>query len=143
MRTGGAGKGPSWPQQMAVPRVRLGLMLVGLAVLFFGVNFCEKVVTSYQISQHVAALQQQIADANAQNAQLQQQIHYYQTPSYVIATARERYLYQHSGDTVFRIAGSQDSWSVPPLAPAASPPVRTAAPDEQPWWARLLRLFGN
>src|SRR5438067_13439730 len=108
MRTAGRGRGgASWAEQLALPRMRLGLLLVSLSVLFFGVNFGQKVVASYQVNQQVLQLEQQIAAVNAANEKLEQQIQYYETPSYVIAAARSQ-LYQHSGDTVFRIAGSPD-----------------------------------
>src|SRR5712692_2561948 len=93
MRPGGQWRGGSWAEQMAVPRMRLGLILVGLAIVFFGVNFCEKVVTSYQANQQVADLQRQIATIQRENAAIERQIAYYQTPSYVITMARENYFY--------------------------------------------------
>ncbi len=142
MRPGNRWKGPSWTEQFALPRTRLGLTLVGLAIVFFGVNFCEKIVTSIDADQQVASLQQQISAINRQNSQLQKQIQYYKTDAYVIKMARENYLYKQSGDTIFRVANSPDGASL--SAPGNSPvPVPTPTPPVQPWWQGLLNLFGQ
>jgi cell division protein FtsB len=144
MRPGGQWKAGSWAEGIAVPRMRLGLILVGLAIVFFGVNFCEKVVTSYQANQQVMALEQQIATLDHQNDALQHQIAYYQTPAYVIAMARDNYFFDQPGDTVFRIAGDTAlPVAQPPAAASATPPAAQASPPRLSWWQRLLRLFGQ
>ena len=142
MRPADRWKGPSWTDQFALPRTRLGLALVSLAVIFFSVNFGEKVATSIRANQQVADLRQQIATINRQNADLQRQIKYYETDAYVIKTARENYLYKQPGDTVFRVVDAPEGTM---LSPSSSPPspAPNATPSSDPWWQRLLHLFGQ
>jgi len=140
MRPDGRGRGESWADQIALPRARLGLTLVSLAVVFFGVNFCQKVITSMEAQQRVQQLQADITAIDASNRALQGQIAYYKTKPYVNKMAREKFVYRHEGDTVFAIEGmSSDLTAAPALTqPAVSPPRQ-----EQSWWRRLLGLFGQ
>jgi cell division protein FtsB len=141
MRASKRGRVRPLTERLALPRTRLGLILVGLAVIFFGVNFGQRVAADYQINQQVQQLQQQIDAVNASNATLEEQIGYYQTPGYVISRARGL-LYQHKGDIVFRFEDDPNALDAAPPA-AGAPSSRPAPPPASPWWQRLLRLFGQ
>jgi len=140
MRPDGRRRGGSWADQIALPRARLGLTLVSLAIVFFGVNFCQKVITSMEAQQRVQQLQADITAIDTSNRALQGQIAYYKTKPYINKMARERFVYRHAGDTVFAIDGLSSD-----LTAAPAPPQPTASPPRQQrsWWQRLVGLFGQ
>ncbi len=140
-RPKGSWRGGLWAEQIALPRTRLGLTLVGLSVMFFGVNFCDKVIVSVQAQQQVRDLQAQINNINANNQRLEQQIAYYGTGSYIYKMSREKYVYRHEGDTVFAVDGpaADPAMDQPPTLPSA--PLASTIHKERSWWQNLLGLF--
>jgi len=68
---------------------RIGVVLLALSLLFFGVNFTQEWWVSHQLQQDVASLQQQIRDTQAQNAQYQRDIAYYKSKAYITRDARQ------------------------------------------------------
>ena len=67
---------------------RLGIALLALSALFFGINFTQEWLISHQIRQRAADLQAGIVATNARNAQLQSQLAYYRSKEYIIPAAR-------------------------------------------------------
>src|SRR5689334_12101197 len=81
---------------------RLGIALLALSAIFFGVNFTQEWLISHQIQQRAAQLQAGIAAANAQNAQLQNQLAYLSSKEYIIPAARALGMSQ-PGDTLMLV----------------------------------------
>ena len=67
---------------------RLGVALLALSALFFGINFTQEWLISHQIQQRAAQMQARIAATNAQNAQLQSQLAYLSSKEYIVPAAR-------------------------------------------------------
>ncbi len=83
----GSVNGPYGEQRRRPPRV--GVVLLVLSTLFFGVNFAQEWWVGHQVRQEAAQLQQQIDATNAYNKQLGSAKAYYASKSYVTRHARE------------------------------------------------------
>ena len=81
--------GESASTRSSRPHRRWGIVLLVLSAIFFGVNFAQEWLTSHQVQQQAANLEVQIAQTNALNQQLQNQIAYYQSKQYIIPEARK------------------------------------------------------
>ena len=81
---------------------RLGIVLLALSAIFFGVNFTQEWLLSHQIQQRAADLQAGIAATNARNAQLQSQLAYYSSKEYIIPAARALGM-AHPSDTLMLV----------------------------------------
>ena len=102
--------------------VRLGIVLLMLSALFFGVNFGQEWLISHQIQQRATQLQARITATNALNAQLQSQLAYYRSKEYIIPTARRALGMARPGDTLMFVKQELPTVRivrVPVQAPAA------------------------
>ncbi len=85
-------RGPS-PNSFSLTRPNrrarnIGIALLLLSVVFFGVNYAQKWWLNRQIEQRAAQLQAQILQQEQWNAQLQQDIIYYRSKAFVEDQAR-------------------------------------------------------
>jgi len=85
-------RGPS-PNSFSLTRPNrrarnIGIALLLLSVVFFGVNYAQKWWLNRQIEQRAAQLQQQINQQELWNAQLQQDIAYYRSKAFIMDQAR-------------------------------------------------------
>ncbi len=67
---------------------RVGIILLVLSALFFGVNFTQEWWVTHGIEQSAAQLQRDIAATNAHNQQLRDEIVYVQSKEYIRRRAR-------------------------------------------------------
>ena len=111
---------------------RLGVALLALSALFFGMNFTQEWVISHQIQQRAADLQAGIAATNARNAQLQSRLAYYRSKEYIIPTARALGM-ARPGDTLMLVKQE------PPRVRIVR--VYMQAPASERLFLRLLRAI--
>ena len=109
---------------------RLGVALLALSALFFGINFTQEWLISHQIRQRAADLQARIAATNARNAQLQSKLAYYRSKEYIIPAARALGL-ARPGDTLMLVKQE------PPRVRIVR--VNVPAPAPEGLFIRLLR----
>jgi cell division protein FtsB len=112
---------------------RLGLILLALSALFFGVNFGQEWLISHQIQERAAQLQARIAATRALNTQLQSQLAYYRSKEYIIPTARRVLGMARPGDTLMYVKQE------PPTVRIVRVHVRT--PAVEGLFIRLLRAI--
>jgi cell division protein FtsB len=112
---------------------RLGVALLALSALFFGINFTQEWLISHQIQQRAADLQAGIAATNALNAQLQSQLAYYRSKEYIIPTARRALGMARPGDTLMFVKQE------PPTVRIVR--VHVPAPATEGLFIRLLRAI--
>ena len=98
----GASTAPVAPTPSVWRSRRLGVALLALSAVFFGVNFAQEWWVSHQVQQQAASLRQQIGAQNALNAQLQSQISYYGSRQYIITRARQIGM-SFPGDTLMQV----------------------------------------
>lgn len=119
-----------------MPATRAGLTwLVALIVIggLLAIQVGRQVYANYSITQRAAEMRQQIADIEAQNQQLREQLGYLQSDAYVSAEARRLANVGHPGDQVLII---------PPGAEAGEPASLTRpAPAPKPLLEQWLELF--
>jgi cell division protein FtsL len=114
---------------------RLGIVLLAVSALFFGVSFARESLVSRQIQANAARLQQAIVAANAQNSQLESEIAYLGSRSYIMTEARSRLGMVQPGDTqVHVVVGS-------PRVKVVRVPVRAEAPHEGLFISLLRAIF--
>jgi cell division protein FtsB len=111
---------------------RLGVALLALSALFFGINFTQEWLISHQIQQQAADLQARIAATNALNAQLQSQLAYYRSKEYIIPAARALGM-ARPGDTLMLVRQG------PPRIRIVR--VYAQAPASEGLFIRLLRAI--
>ena len=111
---------------------RLGIVLLALSALFFGINFTQEWLISHQIRQRAADLQAGIVATNARNAQLQSQLAYYRSKEYIIPAARVLGM-ARPGDTLMVV--NQE----PPRVRIVRVHVQTPAPESL--FIHLLRAI--
>ena len=111
---------------------RLGVALLALSALFFGINFTQEWLISHQIQQRAADLQAGIAATNARNAQLQSQLAYYRSKEYIIPAARALGM-ARPGDTLMLVKQE------PPRVRIVRVHVQTPAPESL--FIHLLRAI--
>ena len=111
---------------------RLGIVLLALSALFFGINFTQEWLISHQIRQRAADLQAGIVATNARNAQLQSQLAYYRSKEYIIPAARALGM-ARPGDTLMLVKQE------PPRVRIVR--VYGQAPASQSLFIRLLRAI--
>lgn len=136
IRSGGAPNRPSRGTRLRLPATRAGLTwLVALIVIggLLAIQVGRQVYANYSITQRAAEMRQQIADIEAQNDQLRQQLGYLQSDAFVSAEARRLANMGHPGDQVLII---------PPGAEASAPPaLRTRAAPPKPLLEQWVDLF--
>jgi len=111
---------------------RVGLALLALSAIFFGINFTQEWLISHQIQQRAADLQAGIAATNALNAQLQSQLAYYSSKEYIIPAARILGM-PRPGDTLMLVKQE------PPRVRIVRVHVQTPAPESL--YIHLLRAI--
>ena len=112
---------------------RLGIVLLGLSAVFFGVNFSQEWLVSRQVEQSAAALQAQINAQTALNSRLQNAIGYYGSKDYIVTAARELGM-ARPGDTLMLVK------SQPPTIRTVYVRVQPPAPHES-FLTHLLRAI--
>ncbi|HZS90350.1 MAG TPA: septum formation initiator family protein [Chloroflexota bacterium] len=114
---------------------RLGFVLLAVSALFFGVSFARESLVSRQIEANAARLQQEIAAANAQNSQLESEITYLGSKSYVMTEARSKLGMAQPGDTQVHVVVG------PPRVKVVKVPVPAEAPHEGLFISLLRAIF--
>jgi cell division protein FtsB len=114
---------------------RVGIVLLALSAVFFGINFGHEWWLSHQIEAQAAGLRQQIAQAEAQNTQLQQQITYYGSKQYIILKARSQLGMVRPGDTLMHVQ------QLPPRVKIVRIHAQPAAPHESLFIHLLRAIF--
>jgi cell division protein FtsB len=122
--------------RLRLPAGRGGLAWFVVLVLvggFLAVQVGRQVYQNYAITERAAALQAQIDEVQAQNAQLQRELDYLQSDAYVAAEARRLANLGSSGERLLII---------PPGAEAPLPPsLRPAPPTPKPLLQQWVDLF--
>ncbi len=101
---------------------RIGVALLTISAIFFGVNFAQRWWTVEQAHQRGVQLQQQIAATQAANDQLRRDIDYYGSKQFIIDQARVIGM-SRPGDTLISI-----NWQSPPRRTSAAHRTRNASP---------------
>lgn len=125
-------------QPARLGRSGVRLVTLGLVALSFWLlaSFVGQVITSAQMERHKEALRAEIAQLAAENAALQDQIAYAESPAYAERIAREQLGYAREGDTV--ILPTFPDPTATPATPTPAP-LPTASPEPN-WrgWVRAL-----
>ena len=121
------------PSRRRMPRV--GIALLALSAVFFGINFGHEWWLSHQIEAQAAGLRQQIAQVQAQNTQLQQKIIYYSSKQYIILKARAQLGMVRPGDTLMHVQ------QLPPHVKIVRVPAQPPAPHESLFIHLLRAIF--
>jgi cell division protein FtsL len=100
---------------------RLGIVLLAVSALFFGVSFARESLVSRQIQANAAQLQQEIDQANAQNSQLESQIAYLGSKPYVMTEARAKLGMVQPGDNQVHVVVGPPRVKVVRIAVPAAP----------------------
>ncbi len=102
---------------------QITMLVVCVVSAYFVVGFYGKSVESYRISQRAEAVQRQIAQLEAQNRVLQQQVAELSTDAYVETAARDKLNLAKPGDHSLVVVPAQDE-----VATVEGPP----SPDTPP-----------
>lgn len=111
------------------------LGLVGLSVWLM-IGFVGQVISIAQMERHRESLQAEVAQIEATNAALRNDVEYAESPAYTEQVLREQLGYAREGDTV--ILPTLPEPTVPP-ADQSTTPVPTVQPA--PNWRGWLRAF--
>lgn len=130
---------PRRPPRLRLPATRGGLawfLVLAIVGGFLAVQVGRQVYQNYAITERAAALQAQIADVQAQNAQLQRELDYVNSDAYVAAEAGRLGNLGAAGDRLLIIPPGAEAPLPASLQPAATPP----RPLLQQW---LELFFGS
>lgn len=108
----------------------LGVVLLFCSAVFFSINFAQEWWFSRQVQQNVAQLQDRVAHQQAVNAQLQQQLAYYNSKDYIVTQARA-YGLVRAGDTLMHVT----------QLPGPTRVVRVAAQPTAPQESFFIRML--
>ncbi|HYI66226.1 MAG TPA: septum formation initiator family protein [Candidatus Limnocylindrales bacterium] len=126
---------PRW--RLPATRGGLAWMVVVLIIgVLVAVQFGRQVYANWEIGQRAAALEAQIGEVEAQNAELRVELGYLETDAYVSAEARRLANLGRPGDQVLIIPAGAEAPLPEELAAAAEPP----APMLEQW---LDLFFGS
>lgn len=95
------------------------VVIIGILV---AVQFGRQVYANWEIGQRAAAIEAQIAEVEAQNAELRQDLVYLQSDAYISAEARRLANLGNPGDEVLIIPPGAEAPLPEELAAAAEPP---------------------
>jgi cell division protein FtsB len=122
--------------RLRLPATRAGITwMVALVVIggLLAIQVGRQVYANYSITQHAAGYRQQIADIEAQNGRLRQQLDYLRSDAYISAEAKRLANLGRSGDRLLII---------PPGSEASLPPSLQVAPrPAKPLLEQWLDLF--
>jgi cell division protein FtsB len=130
---------PRRAPRLRLPATRGGLAWVLVLVIVGGVLAVQvgrQVYQNYAITERAAALQAQIADVQAQNAQLQRELDYLRSDAYVAAEARRLSNLGSTGDRLLIIPPGAEA----PLPASLQPTASAQRPLLQQW---LDLFFGS
>ncbi len=134
-------RGPSRPAPEPPPRrapkirSHLGMALLALSAVFFGVNFAHEWVTSHRIEAQTASLQARIAQQNAYNKYLQSQLATYSSQDYIMQQARAQFGMAQPQDALVRVV------ELPPRVKVVRVRVPAPAPRESIFVHLLRAIF--
>ena len=121
--------------------VMLGILIVAVIVLAPGL----RVLVEQQ--QQIAALEQAVAEQQAEVGQLQQQLDRWADPAYVVTQARERLLFAYPGESSYLVIAAPDEVTesgLPVSAQVLTTPVDwVMALLESGWAAGLTDATGD
>ena len=134
-------RGPS-PESFSLARPNrrarnIGIALLLLSVVFFGVNYAQKWWLNRQIEQRAAQLQQRIDQQEAWNAQLRQDIIYYRSKPFIMDEARVLGM-SRSGETLISI-----HWALTQPRVVHVQAHRPVAREQSPAQHLLAAAFSN
>jgi cell division protein FtsB len=110
-------------------------VLLAASALFFGVSFARESLVSRHIQADATRLQLAIAAANAQNSQLESEIAYLGSKSYVMTEARSRLGMVQAGDAQVHVVVG------PPRVKVVKVPVPAGSPREGLFISLLRAIF--
>ncbi len=128
-------------------RARSSVILIAtvLVVLAFLFSYTERTAQLFSVRAQLTRHQDDIAWAKQWNLQLQDELHYYQSPEYVAEIARSELGFVQPGDDVYVVlpdpnqtAARSTAAETLSLAPAASDTQRSS-PLSIEWWYAIFR----
>jgi len=124
---------PTFLGRSGVRVITIGLVALSLWLL---ASFVSQVITSAQMERRKDDLRAEIAQLEAENTALKDQVAFAESPVYAERAAREQLGYAREGDSVILPTFPQST-----VAPAIPTPVSAITPTAEPnWrgWARAL-----
>jgi cell division protein FtsB len=110
---------PGARQPFSVSPAHLTMLVVCVVSVYFIIGFYGKSLDSYRINQRALVVRQEIALLETRNRQLQDEIAYYQSESYVETAARDKLNLVRPGDRSVVTLPAPQAAIGPPAAPAA------------------------
>jgi len=104
--------------------VQITMLVVCVVSAYFVVGFYGKSVESYRINQRAEAVRRQIAQLEAQNRRLLQQVADFSTDAYVETAARDKLNLAKPGDHSLVVVPAEDGVATVEGPPPAAPPAR-------------------
>lgn len=111
--------------RLRLPASRGGLawmVVVGIVGILLAVQFGRQVYANWEIGQRAAAIEAEIAEVEAQNDQLRQELDYLRSDAYISAEARRLANLGAAGEQVLIIPPGAEEPLPEELAAAAQPP---------------------
>jgi cell division protein FtsB len=130
--------------RLPVPAADILTVAVSTGAVFFLLAFGGKALEAYRLERHNAGLRNEVAALEEQQAQLQAERDYVQTPEYVEKVAREQYRWTKVGENlVITIFRQRSSPQAGPLNQPGGPlsVSRVAVASGPPYWGDWLRLL--